>query len=52
MRRYVHDDPLQLAYVERRRAWAEEIGRPYPKRRKVEDRPEPAVIDLEDDELG
>lgn len=48
------EDDKQAAYVEARRAWAEdpENGlRPYPKRRTRRS-PDPAVIDDEDPELG
>lgn len=33
--------PLQAEYQARRRAWAEEIGRPIPKRRKTYAHPPP-----------
>lgn len=45
-------EALQKAYLEDRRDWAEAIGRPFPQRRSSKRKPEPAVIDGEDPELG
>ena len=41
----------QAAYRETRKAWAEEIGRPIPKRKRRFQHPEPGVIDAAADEV-
>ena len=41
----------QSIYDEARYDWAEEIGRPVPKRRK-QVKPPPGSLELEDEELG
>ena len=44
-------EKLQEAYEAKRRAWAEEIGNPLPKRRKKV-KPPPGEIPMTDSELG
>lgn len=41
----------QAAYRELRRAWAEEIGRPIPKRKRKGTHPDPGTIDAAADEV-
>lgn len=45
-------EALQEAYHETRRAWAAEIGFPFPERRSRKRKPIPGAIDAEDPELG
>lgn len=43
---------LQRAYTDRRRAWAEEIGRPHLQRRTSKRKPIPGVIDVATEDDG
>jgi hypothetical protein len=43
---------LWRAYHEKRRAWAAEIGFPFPERRSRKRKPIPGAIDANDPELG
>lgn len=42
----------QADYHERRRVWADEIGRPYPQRRTSKRKPIPGVIDVDAEDDG
>jgi hypothetical protein len=45
-------EAAQQAYHERRRAWAAEIGFPFPERRSRKRKPIPGVIDVVDETEG